>query len=205
MGGGKGDSGAGQARADEQARQERVRTGTQRIDDIFAKQFDDPFYAKRRQGFLDYATPQLDSQYNDAQKQLVFDLARNGTLSSSIRGARMSDLQKLYDTNRQQVQDQALSYENQARNNVESARGNLVTTLNANGDAEGAASSAINRAQVLSAPDAYSPLGQLFTSFTSTLGQQAAQERAAALSGGTYKPAYNTGLFGNAGRVTVKR
>lgn len=204
MGGGKGGGGAADAaRADEQARQERIRGGTKRIDEIFAGQFNDPFYQQRRQNYLDYATPQLDDQYADAQKNLVFDLARNGTLSSSIRGARMSELQKLYDTNRQQVHDQGLAYENQARNAVEGARSNLLTTLNSTGDAEGAASSALSRSQALSAPDTYSPLTDLFAKFTSTLGQQAAQERAAAASGGSYKPAYNTGLFGNTGRVKV--
>lgn len=205
MGGGKGGGGAADAaRADEQARQGRVREGTKRIDEIFAGQFNDPFYQQRRQNYLDYATPQLNDQYQDAEKKLVFDLARNGTLQSSIRGARMSELQKLYDTNKQQIGDQALSYENQARNSIEGARSNLVTTLNSTGDAEGAASSALSRAQVLSAPDTYSPLTDLFGKFTGALGTQAAQERAAALSGGSYKPAYNTGLFGNTGRVTVR-
>jgi hypothetical protein len=122
-------------------------------------------------------------------------------LDSSARGEKLGDLQKLYDTQKQAVADKALSYETSARNSVEDARANLIQTLNATGDAEGAANSALARSQALSQPDAYSPLGQLFTDFTNGLGIQAAQERSYAAGGA--KPLYNTGLFSNAGRVSV--
>jgi len=262
--GGKNDgsSEAAQARADEVARQERIRSGTSRINSIFdggtvasglissgtaydptatyytdtgsawspttgsklsaAEQFakavkdgslysgtttttgfDDSFYDARKQAYIDYASPQVEDQYSKANKELTYALARGGNLNSSVRGEKAADLQKLYDLNMQDVADKALSYETQARNNVEDARANLITTLNATGDAEQAASSAIARSQALSQPAAYSPLGQLFADFTNTLGIQAAQERAAAASGGTYKSPYNTGLFGTTGRVSV--
>lgn len=163
--------------------------------------FNDDFYNARKQSFIDYASPQLESQYGDAQKELTYALARGGNLNSSARGDKLGELQKIYDLNKQQVADQALSYETQARTSVEDARANLITTLNATGDAEGAASSALARSTALSQPTAYSPLSQLFSDFTNTLGVQAAQERSAAASGGGFKPTYNTGLFGNAGRV----
>ncbi len=172
-------------------------------------QFDDAFFRGRRDAFTAYATPQLEDQYTDAQKELAFSLDRSGLTDSSARGQQVGKLQKLYDTNKRNVADQALSYETQARTGVEDARAGLVATLNATGDAEGAATSALARAQALSAPPAYSPLGQLFTDFTGGLGIQAAQERAAAASGGGYASRYNTGLFGggnpSAGRVTVRK
>jgi len=165
--------------------------------------FNNDFYSARRQAYIDYASPQVEDQYSKANKELTYALARGGNLNSSVRGEKAADLQKLYDLNMQDAADKALSYETQARNNVEDARANLITTLNATGDAEQAASSAIARSQALSQPAAYSPLGQLFADFTNTLGIQAAQERAAAASGGTYKSPYNTGLFGTTGRVSV--
>jgi hypothetical protein len=159
-------------------------------------QFDDGFYTGRRQAYLDYATPQLNDQYAEAQKQLTFALDRSGMLDSSVRAQKEAELEKLYDTNRRAVADQGLTYENQARTNVEDARAGLVQTLNATGDAEGAASAAIARSKALSAADSYSPLGQLFNTFTSGLSTQAGLERAAAYSNGAVQPAYNTGLFG---------
>lgn len=167
-------------------------------------QFNDEFFNKRQQAYLDYATPQLDDQYADAQKALAFSLARSGNSDSSVRAEKLGELQKLYDTNKQQVADQARAYSNQSRTAVEDARTNLIQTLNATGDAQGAANSALARASALASPDAYSPLGQLFSTFTSALGQQAALERASAYSGGAVKPRYNTGLFGgNPNAVSV--
>jgi hypothetical protein len=189
-----GDGGAGQARQDEQKRQDKIRQGTEHVNSVFDSQFNDDYFGKRQQSYLDYASPQLDKQYADAQKQLSFALARSGNSDSSARAAQLGDLQKLYDTNKQQVADQAISYGTQARNSVEDARSNLIQTLNSTGDATGAANSALARAAALSAPDAYSPLGQLFGAFTNGLGTQAALERANAYAG-TPAPRYQTGLF----------
>lgn len=157
--------------------------------------FGDKFFADQRQRYIDYATPQLDDQYKDANKELTFALSRSGLLDSSARGQKASELQKLYDTNRQKVVDDALSYETQSRNAVEDARSNLITTLNATGDAEGAANAALARSTALSQAPAYSPLTQLFGDFTSGLGVQAAQERSQAAGGPAAR--YSTGLFGS--------
>jgi hypothetical protein len=206
MGGGKGGGGeAAAARKDEQERQARIRAGTQRVNSIFDSQFTDDYFNKRQQSFLDYASPQLEDQYGDAQKELTFALARGGNLNSSVRADKAGELQQKYDLNKQQIADQALSYGTEARNAVEDARANLIATLNATGDAQGAANSAISRASVLSKPQAYSPLTQLFADFTAGLGTQAALEKANYYSGGQTGVRYNTGLFApssNAVKVT---
>lgn len=157
--------------------------------------FGEDFFNGRKQAFLDYASPQLEDQYGDAQKQLTFALARNGTLDSSIRGEKVGELQKKYDLNKQQIADQALASSTDARNAVEDARANLIATLNATGDAKGAAQAALARSAALSKPAAYSPLTNLFADFTATLGQQAALERANYYSGGQTGSRYSTGLF----------
>jgi hypothetical protein len=193
FGGGGGSGAADAARAEEQARQARIREGTQKVNELFDGQFNDNFYGQRRQGYLDYATPQLEDQYQQALKELTFALDRAGTSDSSIRAARMGELQKLYDTNTRAVSDTGLNYENDARNNVEQARSNLISQLNATADVSGTVNSANSRAAALSAQQGYSPLGQMFSAFTNALGVQAANERTAALTGG--KSFYNTGLF----------
>lgn len=166
--------------------------------------FTDDFYANQRQAYLDYATPQLEDQRNEANKQMLFSLARNGQLEGSARAELAGDLQKQYDLQSQQVTSQALDYENQSRNNVESARSDLIAMLNATGDATGAANSALARSEALSQPTAYSPVSNLFADFTSALGTQAAAERAYYYGGGP-KPTYTTGLFGTpSGAVSVR-
>lgn len=165
--------------------------------------FGEDFFNGRRDAFMNYATPQLEDQYGNAQKDLTFSLARSGQLDSSSRASQFGELTKMYDLNKQQVASQALDYSNQARTQIEDARADLIRTLNATGDATGAATSAITRASALSQQPAFSPIGSLFSDFTSALGTQAAQERAAAASGGAYKSRYNTGLFGKSGSVQV--
>lgn len=203
--GGGGDGGAAAARAEEEKRQRQIREGTSRINDIFDNNFTDDYFGGRQQSYMDYATPQLNDQYQDALKQLTYSLDRNGTLDSSIRAEQMGKLQKLYDTNRQSVADKALGYGSQARSSVEDARANLISTLNATGDVQGAVNSAMTRSKALSAPDTYSPLGQLFTTFTSGLGQQAAAEKAAALTSGIGGGSSSAGLFGTSKNSVVNQ
>jgi hypothetical protein len=204
MGGKSGGGEAAAARADEQARQEQVRGGTTRINEIFGSQFNDDFYTGRKKAFLDYANPQLEDQYGDAQKELTFALARGGNLDSSVRAQKSGDLQTKYSLNKQLVSDQAIASETDARTAVEDSRANLIATLNATGDATGTANQALTRSAVLSKPAAFSPLTNLFADFTGTLGTQAALERANAYSGGQTGARYSTGLFApNSGSVKV--
>lgn len=165
--------------------------------------FNDEHFRGRRQAFLDYANPQLADQYGDAQKELTFALTRSGLLDSSARGQKAGELQKQYDLNAQQIADQALASEGEARTAVEDARAGLIATLNATGDATQAANSALARSSALSQPAAYSPLSNLFSGFLSTLGTQAALERANAYSGGMTPLRYATGLFHPGAKSTV--
>jgi hypothetical protein len=156
----------------------------------------DEFFANNRQAFMDYALPQLDRQFGDASRDLTFDLSRSGLRNSSVRGQQSGRLQELYDRNMQQVTNEALSREQQQRTSIEDSRANLIAMLQTTGDAQGATNQALSRAAILSQPQPFSPLGQMFTDFTAGLGTQAAMERAASVSGGRFQPRYNTGLFG---------
>lgn len=202
MGGKSGGNEAAMARAEEQARQQRIREGTTRVNTIFDGQFNDDFFDGQRQRYVDYAMPQVDDQRNKANKELVFAMDRAGQLEGSARADLSGELQKRYELQNQKVRDDGLAFGTQSRTQVEGARGDLVSMLNATGDAEGAANSAVARASALSQPAAYSPLTNLFADFTGALGTQAAAERARAAGGPA--PTYNTGLFGpRAGSTAV--
>src|SRR5260370_22299684 len=199
MGGG-GDGGASQAaRSNEQAREIRVNDGIGSINNIFG-QFDDNFYNKRRDAYLDYANPQLSDQYANAHKQLTYSLDRSGTLDSTARSGQEANLAKLYDTGKTGVSNQALDYENSARNNISSAKSDLVNELTSTGDSAAIGNEATSRANVASLPDVYSPVPSVFSGFTSGLAQQAALEQANVYGGtGVGLPQigrFNIGLFG---------
>lgn len=192
-----GDGGAGEARAAEARRENAINDGMNNINDVFRANFTPEFFTKRRQAYLDYAKPQLEDQYADTRKQLLFSLDRSGMLDSTARTQKEAELAKLYGQNTRSVSDAALNYENAARDNVTSAQSNLIGTVAQSGNANAAGQAAINQASVLSQPDVYSPLGQLFGSFTNALTTQAALENAGVWSGGTITPSLGyTGLFG---------
>jgi len=196
FGGGGGSSGAAQEIRNEEAeRQERVRTGTKRIEDMFGSQFNDSYFDKQRDNYLNYAQPQLADQFKDAQKQLTFALDRRGALDSSSRANQEANLAKRQGILSTEIKDKANQFRTEAMGNVEGARSDLLNTLNATGNVEATVNSANARAKVLSQPVAYSPIAQAFVDITTGLGQQAAAEKAFAYGAGP-RPAVSTGLFG---------
>ncbi|MVS97889.1 hypothetical protein [Devosia marina] len=195
-GGGNTNNYTQQIRDDEAARQERVRTGTKRIEDMFGDQFDDAFYDKQAQSYLDFANPQLDDQFKNAAKQLTYSLDRRGALDSTSRSSLEADLGKRKALLSTEIKDKANQFKTDAMAGVEGARSDLINTLNATGDVDATVNSANARAKVLSQPVAYSPIAQAFSDFTTALGQQAAAEKAFAYGAGP-RPAVSTGLFGS--------
>lgn len=182
-------------RSEEAARQERIRAGTKRIEDLFGAQFGTSFFDKQRDNYLNYAQPQLNDQFNDAQKQLTFALDRRGALDSSSRSNLEAELARRKGILETEIRDKANQFRTDAMAGVEGARTDLISTLNATGNVDAAINSANARAKVLSQPVAYSPIAQAFLDFTTGLGQQAAAEKAFAYGAGP-RPAISTGLFG---------
>lgn len=125
--------------------------------------FSDPFYNRRRDAYLEYAMPQLQEQYGDAQAQLAFALSRAGTGSSSVANRRFSTLGRDYGLRQQEIADTAQDYANQARADVATARSNAENLLTSTGNADLAVRQALETATRLqqSAP-AFSPLGAVF-------------------------------------------
>lgn len=180
-----GDDAATQMRREEEERQKRIRQGTNKISNIFDSQFNDEFFDARQQAYLDYAMPQLNDQYGQAQEDLTFHLARSGLTNSSVRGQQLAELEKQFGTLSQQVGDQALADANSVRTGVEDARAQLISSLNATGDTQAAVSGALARADALSQPQAYSPLTQLFANFSSNLEKKAGAAKAGAYTNGS--------------------
>jgi hypothetical protein len=195
--GGGGDGGAGEQRAAEARRENAIADSQGAIQQLFKKNFTEDFFGGRKQAYIDYAKPQLEDQFADARKQLIFALDRSGTLDSTARTQKEAELAKLYGQNSRTLSDAALGYENNARNNVSSAESDLLGGVAQSGNVGASINAANSRAAALSQPDIYSPVGQLFGAFTNALQAQAALEKAGVYGGGKNYAAYNTGLFAN--------
>jgi hypothetical protein len=168
FGGGGGDGGAAQARADEQARQGRITEGIGNIDSTFSK-FDNNFFDKRSKAYSDYATPQLNQQYHNTSNQLAYGLARSGQTNSSEAARQSGVLQGENATARQQVADAATGEAQKARQTVEDNRNNLINQLNATSNPALAATGALREAAVLANQPGFSPIGNLFQNTSATL------------------------------------
>ena len=178
-----GDGGAGamrdeasRQRAEEEARQGRIREGRKKIDDAFSG-FDDKFFAGREKSYLDYATPRLDDQYNDAVSELTLALARSNLLNSSARARKFGDLQKQYGLQARSVGDKAKEYGSGARRSIEASKSDLQSQNMSLADPALIAANAANRASAMTELPAYSPLGALFVGVTEGLATQADLER----------------------------
>ena len=160
-GGGASERYANEQRAAEQQRQARIRSGMSAIDSQFAG-FDDNFYNDRSQAYLDFALPQVEQQYQKANRGLVYALARQGIGQSSEGNTRFGDLLQNQMLANQQAVDKSRQVESEARKSVEDTRSGLIADLYATADPAAAAKNATARAAYLATPQGFSPIGQLF-------------------------------------------
>lgn len=168
LGGPDYDAIAAEQRRREAARQAAIASGRTQIDEALSG-FDDDFYAGRKQAYLDYATPQVDDQYEDARKQLTLALSRSGQLQSGTAVNRFTDLKKDYKARLLDIANNARQVATDARRNVEQTRSDLYTNLAASADPASAANAALARAETLEARPQFSPIGNVFQNATAGL------------------------------------
>lgn len=177
----------GQQNDMEAARQARIREGTAAIDSQFSK-FNDAFYQKRQDAYMDWANPQLDTQLQDNTRQLAYALARAGTTNSSSAARKQGDLQRMYDEGKAKLANTGLGYRSQAEADVASQKSQLYAQLNATSGAENAASQAsaaagLGAESLRNYQPIYDTLGDFFYGLTPSIGQAVGQAGIGAFSG----------------------
>lgn len=190
---------AAQARADEAARQGKLATGRTNIDNAFS-QFDDPYYSKRATDYDAFAMPQLDEQFGNTKKQLVYALSRGGLLNSSTAAEKNKDLTTQYERNKQLVESKGEDYATQARKDVADSRSRLLGDLASTEDPSTVGDEAARQAVTLSQAPSYDPLGNLFSDISGTIAKvQNARNLGGAFNSGT--SLFSSGTGGGSGRV----
>lgn len=176
-------------------RQSRLRQGMTRIDGAF-KGFNDDFYSNYATAQNEYNMPQVETQYNDAQKELTYRLARAGTLNSSVAATNTADLAKQNATNRASILAQGDQAAGALRNRVSAEKSNLMQQLYATENPDMTANAALTGAKNIGADQpSMSPLAGLFN--VATIG--AGQFMNGFKDGSAYRQAFGGGNTAGAG------
>jgi hypothetical protein len=201
-GGGGQDAYAAQARADEEARQARVKSGMSKINERFSG-FNDSFFNKRAKEFEQTMNPQVSKQYRQANENLAYSLARSGLTDSSERAKSEGILRSNLDTARSDIANQGIDQANQQRQSVEQSKSALISQLYGTGDAQAASSQALNSANRLAGQQQYSLLGNLFANTAGMVSdaRTAGQYDRKAVGA---QPYYNMAGLGNT-KETIKK
>lgn len=155
-------------------RQQNIAAGSNEIANIFG-QFNDEFYNKRAQDYLNYAMPTLDREYQDEQRSLIAQLARSGNLNSSLRGDLMGKLLTQYNTNKTNLSNTANTYASDARAKVEQARAALLNSNSQLADPGVIRTMAQSQAQGINVAPQYQTLGDMIANLSGSLSAPAAQ------------------------------
>jgi gas vesicle protein len=160
---------ANRVREAEQRRQSNILQGQQEISSVFG-QFNDDFFNNRAKSYMDFALPQLDTQYQDTLRNLTASLARSGNLNSSLRGETFAKAQREYDTQKLSLADRGQQFANDARGAIERARSELFSTNASLADPGSIRTLAEQRAQSAVPGQTFTPLANMLTDLASTVG-----------------------------------
>lgn len=152
-----------QMKADEAARQEKIKAGQLKIDEAFG-QYGDPYYQNYQKTYTDFYRPQIDDQYKEARGKLIASLAGRGVLDSSIGANALARVEKQRADTEGTVANQAVDAANQLRGQVEQTKTNLYNLNRSAADPEGIAARATGEATAIAAPSTFSPLQNVFAS-----------------------------------------
>lgn len=157
--------------------------------------FDDGFYSGLENKYLEYANPQLESQYADARRALEYNLEDRGLTSSTAAAERWRKMDEQYNKYRTDVTSAAKAYSQRARGDIENARTNLINQLSLTEDPAAAAAGAVRASAQYSQPPAFDPLGQFVFDVSQGLKQESANRG--------YEPLFGTRLFNNSGKSSI--
>lgn len=154
-----------QAADAELKRQQRIREGTADVDSAFAG-YNPEFYKKRENAYLQFALPQEQSQFNEAQKQTMFGLAGRGLLGGSAAKNAMSNLYRTHASAQQGIGDEAVNQANTLKTNVSQSRQGVLDQLYQSADPGRAKDAAVSAASQYQMPNAFAPLTNLFSNIS---------------------------------------
>lgn len=125
--------------------------------------FQEPFYQKRAQDYVNFALPQLGQQYRTNRNAMLFGLANRGLTGSTVQDQASANLEREAGIGRQTIADTGLEQSNQLRKDVESGRQQAISQLYQSADPAQALQGAVRTASQIQSPSTFAPISNLFT------------------------------------------
>lgn len=152
--------------------------------------FDDAFFNDYKQKVLDYYQPDEQRQYDSAQRDLKYSLARAGTLQSSTAADKQGELAYSDALQKANIVANANSQEGQLKSQIQSNKQALINQLYSTEDPTLTANLAESSAQATRLQDpTLTPAAALFTPALTTVGS--------AVNGLLYPTGQGTSAFAN--------
>lgn len=170
-GGGGGQPDYESASEAEARRQKRVDAGLEEINKVF-DQFDQDFYDKSQDAYLDYYEPQLEDKYKKGLSDLKFALARGGRFGSSTEVDRKAKAAQDLGFQKQELASGAIKAADDSEAAVNAAKKEMTNLNQLNANPDLAASLANQQAGVLNQPPKYDPLLDVFGDITEGLAKR---------------------------------
>ena len=188
-------SGDGGAAASEAATQAQLQQGTDAVNSAFSD-FTHSFYQQAAQDYTNYATPQVDQQYQNTKNNLTYALARNGLTSSGAGVQRNNSLNQQLNTNLSDIANTAQDQSNTLETNVNNQKNQLMSQVEAGAQPGQIATQAAAATSSLRAPTALPAVGNMFSDWSNTY--------LANMAANTYNPsnANLLNMFGGNGGYT---
>jgi len=143
----------------ENQRQASITKGQAEVDKEFAG-FDDGFYNKRAQDYINYVMPQLGEQVRGQQKGIQYGLSDRGLTNSSVARNAMSGLAKQTALQQQAIAEQGMVQAQELQRQVESNRAELYNQVISASDPGNIGKQAGAAAATLRQPSTFSPFIQ---------------------------------------------
>ena len=171
-GGGGGSQPAYESAAEAEARRQlKVDAGLAEIEKVFG-QYDQDFYDKSSDAYLDYYEPQLDDQFQQGLKDLQFALARGGRFGSSTEVDKKADAAEDYGFQKNELASGAIQAADASEAAVTAAKRDMTNLNQINANPDLAASLSQAQSGILNQPAKFDPLLDVFGNITEGLAKR---------------------------------
>ena len=130
--------------------------------------FNTPYYQGIQKAYTQWAMPQLQQQYQNANSQLGYKLGNSGMMNSSYAQQAKNALSSNMNQAQINVGNQAVDQANQMRQSVGQQRNFLINAALSATQPASVAQEALQTAQQTQGPSSFAPIGNMLNSFANT-------------------------------------